>query len=64
MLASCSVLLFYVYASAGIRRMCVGVHRGQQREPDPWNWEVQAVISCPVWVLGTELIRWKSGKYF
>lgn len=28
---------------------------GQKEESDPLELELQAVLSCPVWVLGTEL---------
>ena len=35
--------------------MCEGVHRSQKRVLDLLELELQAVVSCPTWILGTEL---------
>lgn len=33
----------------------VGTQGGQEREPDSLELVLEVVVSCPVWMLGTEL---------
>lgn len=40
--------------------MCVGACRGQIRVVDSLELELQEVMSCMLWVLGTEF--WSSGR--
>lgn len=37
------------------RQSDTDAYQGQKRVLDPLELELQAVMSCPVWVLGTEL---------
>ena len=49
--------------------MCVSVttvqaFRGQRRALDSLKLELEAIVSCPVEVLGSDLRPVKSGKHF
>jgi hypothetical protein len=43
--------------------MGVGAQAGQKRASAVLELEVQAVVSCPTWVLETELIFYRNNKY-
>lgn len=44
--------------------VCLGDHGGQERASDSSELELQAVVSRPTWVLGTEpQSLWKSSKH-
>lgn len=35
--------------------MRAGIHRDQKRSPEPLELELQVAMSCPLWMLRTEL---------
>lgn len=55
-----SSILFLIMCMGGSAHMSTGAFRGQERVLGPMELEIQAVVRCVTWVLGTELIP--SGK--
>jgi hypothetical protein len=47
-------VFIYLYVCMYVH-VCVGGRVGQKKVPDPLELELQAVVSCPTWVLETEL---------
>jgi hypothetical protein len=45
----------YVYMCMNVHCVCLVAHRGQKREADLLEWELQAVVSHLTWVLRTDL---------
>lgn len=39
------------------------VHCVPMEDRDPWELELQAVLSCPMWVLGTKLRSSRKAGY-
>jgi hypothetical protein len=38
-----------------------GAHRAQNRVSAPLKMDLQAIVSCPTWLMGTEFQSWGAG---
>jgi hypothetical protein len=54
------LFLPFICVGVCVSLCCVCGLRGQKRTMGPLQLELQAVVSCPMWVLGTEL--WSSAR--
>lgn len=48
--------IFRKYVCLSQSHMHAGAYKGQKGVLDPMKWDLQAVLSCPAWVLGIELM--------